>query len=161
MIELIIVMVIIGILGSIAALRAGNGGSNANEVAIEATIVTLQKALEHYAIEHLGTYPSVATMKAQLTQFSDLQGNTSPTKGGDFVYGPYIRKMPRNLLVFNTAGDEDSDSADGDNVVDLKFNRSTGELRVIELRGNFKTQAVGERLVGAKLADDLGSLGLN
>lgn len=161
MIELVIVLVIIGILGSIAAMRASSGGSNASEVAVEASIVTLQKALEHYAVEHLGNYPGVSTMRAQLTHFSDAQGNTSLTKGGQFVFGPYMRKMPKNLLVFNTTGDEDSDTAEGDNVVDLEFNVSTGELTVIELRGNLNTRSVGQRLVDADLADDLASLGLN
>lgn len=160
MIELVIVMVIIGVLGSIAALRASNIGGNSDEVALEATIVTLQKSLEHYAVEHQGKYPDVSTMASQLTQFTDLLGNTSSTKTGPFVYGPYLRKMPKNLLVVNTTGDEDSDSSEGDDVVDIEFDVSTGKMTVLALRGSLKTRDIGEQLVRAKLVDNISSLGL-
>ncbi len=157
---MVIVLVIIGVLGSVAAMRIGSAGSNADEVAVDATIVTLLKAIEHYAVEHQGKYPKVSTMKAQLTQYSDLQGNTSPVKTNQFSYGPYLRNMPKNLLVFNPARDEDSNSSSGDDIVELEFNVSTGKLSVIKLKGRLHNREVGQRLVDAKFAASLASLGL-
>jgi hypothetical protein len=35
------------------------------------------------------------TIAAQLTQYSDNNGNTQATKDTSFIYGPYIRSIPQ------------------------------------------------------------------
>jgi hypothetical protein len=39
-----------------------------------------------------------ATFWAQLTQFTDRDGNTSPTKTSKCCYGPYLQSIPSNPL---------------------------------------------------------------
>jgi hypothetical protein len=39
-----------------------------------------------------------AILRAQLTQFTDVDGNTSPTKTATHIYGPYFSSMPVNAL---------------------------------------------------------------
>ena len=54
----------------------------------------MRNALDLYATEHGGTYPAVATFEAQLTTYTDANGNTSGTKTGAYIYGPYLRSVP-------------------------------------------------------------------
>jgi hypothetical protein len=39
-----------------------------------------------------------ATFWAQMTQFTDVDGYTSPTKSARFCYGPYFQSVPVNSL---------------------------------------------------------------
>lgn len=94
LIELVIVVVIIGIIGAIAIPRLSRGAEGASDSALAGDLAVMRNALDLYATEHGGTYPAVATFEAQLTTFTDANGNTNATKTGAFIYGPYIRSIP-------------------------------------------------------------------
>ena len=131
LVELVIVIVIIGLLAAIAVPRFQQGASGADSAALTSNLRTLREALELYKVEH-GKYPDdKSTIEAQLTQFSDIDGNTSATKGGDFVYGPYISKIPA-LPVGDNAGKTgivDSGLPGAVATAGWWYNKSTGELR--------------------------------
>ena len=94
LIELVIVVVIIGIIGAIAIPRLSRGAEGASDSALAGDLAVLRNAIDLYATEHGGTYPTVADFEDQLTTYTDASGNTSATKTGAFIYGPYIRKIP-------------------------------------------------------------------
>ncbi|MEM9346542.1 MAG: prepilin-type N-terminal cleavage/methylation domain-containing protein [Planctomycetota bacterium] len=94
LIELVIVVVIIGIIGAIAIPRLSRGAEGASDSALAGDLAVLRNAIDLYATEHGGTYPTVADFVAQLTTYTDVNGNPNATKTGDFIYGPYIRKIP-------------------------------------------------------------------
>lgn len=94
LIELVIVVVIIGIIGAIAIPRLSRGAEGASDSALAGDLAVMRNAIDLYATEHKGAYPALATIEAQLTQYTDVSGNTSATKGGAYIYGPYIRKVP-------------------------------------------------------------------
>ena len=94
LIELVIVVVIIGIIGAIAIPRLSRGAEGASDSALAGDLAVLRNAIDLYATEHGGDYPGLATIEDQLTQYTDANGNTATSKGGDFIYGPYIRKIP-------------------------------------------------------------------
>jgi prepilin-type N-terminal cleavage/methylation domain-containing protein len=94
LIELVIVVVIIGIIGAIAIPRLSRGAEGATDSALVGNLAVLRNAIDLYATEHNGQYPELSTIEAQLTQYTDLSGATSTSKTGDFIYGPYIRKIP-------------------------------------------------------------------
>lgn len=94
LIELVIVVVIIGIIGAIAIPRLSRGVDGADESKLRHDLAVLNKALELYAAEHGGDYPSAANGPAQLTQYTDASGNVSATKNGAYVFGPYLRDAP-------------------------------------------------------------------
>jgi general secretion pathway protein G len=94
LIELVIVVVIIGIISAIAIPRLSRGAEGADEAKLKQDLAVLNKALELYAAEHGGEYPSEVTGPAQLTQYTDATGNVSSSKTGDFIYGPYLRDAP-------------------------------------------------------------------
>lgn len=97
LIELVIVVVIIAIIAAIAIPRMSRGAAGATDSALSADLRTLRNAIDLYAQEHNGTYPTVANINATpgaLTAYSDDQGNLSATKTGNFIYGPYLRVLP-------------------------------------------------------------------
>jgi len=94
LIELVIVVVIIGIIGAIAIPRLSRGSAGAADNALRGNLAVLRNAIELYAAEHDGKYPAAATVVDQLTLYSDFSGNTSATRGGAFIYGPYLKSVP-------------------------------------------------------------------
>lgn len=94
LIELVIVVVIIGIIGAIAIPRLSRGAEGASDSALAGDLAVMRNAIDLYATEHSGTYPTVADFEDQLTTYTDVLGNTSATKTGAYIYGPYIRKIP-------------------------------------------------------------------
>lgn len=94
LIELVIVVVIIGIIAAIAIPRLSRGATGAADSAVSGNLAVLRNAIDLYATEHGGTYPTVAAFEAQLTTFSDASGTTSATKTATCIYGPYLRKVP-------------------------------------------------------------------
>jgi general secretion pathway protein G len=94
LIELVIVVVIIAIIGAIAIPRLSRGAAGAADSALIGNLRVLRSAIDLYASEHGGAFPGSATIATQLTQYTDDQGNTSATKTGNYIYGPYLRTIP-------------------------------------------------------------------
>ncbi|CAG0996369.1 Type II secretion system protein G [Phycisphaerales bacterium] len=127
LIELVIVVVIIGIIAAIAIPRMSRGASGAGDAALSGNLTILRNAIDLYHTEHGGTdtdYPLVASFDAQMTQYSDATGATSPTKTTSFIYGPYIRSIP-SLPVGAKKGLNTVAAANGAGVAWV-YNESTG-----------------------------------
>ena len=104
LIELVIVVVIIGIIAAIAIPRMSRGSQGASDNALAGDMAVWRSALDLYQTEHNGAYPKDnTTIVAQLTQFTDDQGNVSATSDPTHVYGPYLRTIPP-LPVTDPAG---------------------------------------------------------
>src|SRR5215218_6957536 len=88
LIELVIVVVIIGIIAAIAIPRLSRGSAGAADSAVSGNLAVLRSAIDLFATEHGGTYPSVGTFDSQLTQYSDAAGSFSATKTSTMIYGP-------------------------------------------------------------------------
>src|SRR5437764_14637069 len=80
LIELVIVVVIIGIIAAIAIPRLSRGSAGAADAALSGNLAVLRNAIDLYATEHGGSYPALATITTQLTQYTDATGTTSATK---------------------------------------------------------------------------------
>jgi general secretion pathway protein G len=96
LIELVIVVVIIAIIGAIAIPKMSRGAAGANDSAVIQDLSTMRAGLELYATEHSGVYPSTtpATFVSQLTTYTDINGNVSPTRTTTCIYGPYLKAIP-------------------------------------------------------------------
>ncbi len=94
LIELIIVVVIIGIIAAIAIPRMSRGAAGAADSSLSGSLAVMRSGLDIYATEHGGTFPVLATFADQMTLFTDINGTTNAAKGGAFIYGPYLRKVP-------------------------------------------------------------------
>lgn len=110
LIELVIVVVIIGIIGAIAIPRMSRGADGAAESALVANLSVLRNAIDLYAAEHNGNYPtSATTITDQLTKMTDAAGNVDDgAAGSDYIYGPYVRQIPPLPVESEVAGAQTS-----------------------------------------------------
>ncbi len=112
LIELVIVVVIIGIIAAIAIPRLSRGSSGAADSALAGDLAVLRSAIDLYATEHNGKFPTKGNIADQLTKYSDLAGNTSDSRDTTHVFGPYLRRVPP-LPVGAKAGKNGIDESDG------------------------------------------------
>lgn len=127
LIELVIVVVIIGIIAAIAIPRMSRGATGANESNLTANLRVLRNAIDLFQTEHEGTYPAVATIDTQLTQYTDMAGTVSASKTSTFIYGPYIRSIPP-LPVGAKKGKTGIAAADG-TAVGWIYDATTGVIK--------------------------------
>ena len=127
LIELVIVVVIIGIIGAIAIPRLSRGAEGANDSALIGDLAVLRNAVDLYATEHGGSYPALATLEAQLTTYTDVSGGVSATKTGNFIYGPYIRKIPA-LPLGDQVGNATFTATNGTANMGWVYTAATGEI---------------------------------
>ena len=96
LLELVVVIVIIGIIAAIAIPRVSRGAAGAADSALIGDLAIMRNAIDLYAAEHNGSYPTVAAYSNQMTKYSDISGavNTDGSKDSTHIYGPYLRKVP-------------------------------------------------------------------
>lgn len=135
LIELVIVVVIIGIIAAIAIPRISRGSAGAADSALAGDLAVLRNAIDLYATEHAGTFPSStdATFVAQLTTYTDASGGTSATRDATHIYGPYLRKVPPLPIgpanYKGSAAIIDSATAIGTSPGGWHYNATTGEIK--------------------------------
>jgi len=91
LLELVIVVVIVGIIAAIAIPRMSRGAAGASDKALTGNLAVFRTAIDLYAAEHNGTFPTEAAVEAQLSGYTNASGGTSATKTLTHIYGPYLR----------------------------------------------------------------------
>jgi prepilin-type N-terminal cleavage/methylation domain-containing protein len=127
LLELVIVVVIIGIIAAIAIPRMSRGSAGAADSALSGDLSVLRSAIDLYATEHGGTYPTVANITDQLTMYTDAAGATRSTPNNTYIYGPYLRKIPP-LPVGARKGTTGIAAAAG-STVGWIYTQATGDIR--------------------------------
>ncbi len=114
LLELVVVVVIIGIIAAVAIPRMSRGSAGAADAALSGNLAVLRNAIDMYAAEHTGTFPTVADAADQLTKYTDSAGDTADKRDSTHLYGPYVRKVPP-LPVGAAKGSTDiaAETADG------------------------------------------------
>ena len=130
LIELVIVVVIIGIIGAIAIPRMSRGTTGAADSALISDLATLRNAIDLYAAEHGGSFPTKALFVDQLTKLTKADGtvDTGTGKAGGFIYGPYIRKIPALPVGTNTGNAGITDTL-GTSGFGWNYNATTGDIQ--------------------------------
>lgn len=107
LLELVIVVVIIGIIAAIAIPRMSRGTAGATDSALAGDLAVLRNAVDLFAAEHDGKYPTLAKIKNQLTQYSDNLNTSDPvaTRDKDHPFGPYLRTVPKLPVGVNKGKD--------------------------------------------------------
>ena len=114
LIEMLIVVILLGILAMLIIPQISVSTSDANLNTLKSNLASMRNAVELYYHQHNQRYPgavletdgSTATTNltapgaflAQLTQYSDINGQVSTSKVGNFIYGPYLKStvLPTN-----------------------------------------------------------------
>jgi general secretion pathway protein G len=94
LLEMMLVVVIIGLIAAIAIPRMSRGAAGAGDSALAGSLAVMRDAIDRYAAEHGGSYPTVATFVANLTTYTDASGAAQATKDSTHIYGPYLRQVP-------------------------------------------------------------------
>ena len=115
LLELVIVVVIIGIIAAIAVPRLSRGSAGAADAALAGDLAVMRNAIDLYATEHPGLFPTEANIANQLTQYTDIAGVAQAAKDATHIYGPYVRKIPP-LPVGAKAGQTGIDKDDGGSI---------------------------------------------
>jgi prepilin-type N-terminal cleavage/methylation domain-containing protein len=140
LLELVIVLAVLGIVAAIAAPRLSRAGAGGSDAALAHDLSTLRKAIDRYAAEHCGTYPSAISFREQLRRYTDESGAVSKQKEGRYIYGPYIAGVPE-VAAGPGKGNSKVAAAPGSGVGWL-YNEVTGEIRVNAAN---ETDALGRR----------------
>jgi len=94
LVELVIVVVILGIIAAIAIPRMSRGARGAVDSKLKSDLAVLRAAINMFAAEHNGNYPSAVNFVEQMTLYSDLAGNTNASRTPPYIYGPYLEAIP-------------------------------------------------------------------
>ena len=98
LVELVVVIVILGLLAAIAIPRLSRGTAGAASSALAMDLAIVRNAISVYGAEHIGKFPGDggANTPDQLTKYTDVSGNVSPTNTKDATYrfGPYLAAIP-------------------------------------------------------------------
>ena len=89
-------IVILGMIASIAIPRLGQAGSEAPEAALETDLRIVRSAILRYAAEHDNRFPGPTALAfvKQLTRYSDASGVTNRTRTSRYRFGPYLVAIP-------------------------------------------------------------------
>jgi general secretion pathway protein G len=109
LIEILIVVVILGILAAIVIPQMSGATEAARESTLKDITRYLRSQIVTYRAQHvdvppgypggnIAAAPTAATFLAQMTQYTDEQGNTNATTSSVYKFGPYLTKMPANPM---------------------------------------------------------------
>jgi general secretion pathway protein G len=106
LIEVILVVTILGILAALVLPTFSDQATSAKESAAKSDLMTIRSQIELYRLQHNGITPGYAAgsavavdiMQIQLTGTTKVDGVASPsaTPVSPFLYGPYVKKIPKN-----------------------------------------------------------------
>ena len=138
LIELVVVIVILGIIATIALPRIGSTATGAAESGLRQDLAVMRSAIETYKAEHQGNPPAIANMPEALTERTDVDG----TLNASGIYGPYLSSIPPLKV-----GDEAGETA-------IAGSAATGVAWVYdETAGEIEANASGADASGVNYAD--------
>jgi prepilin-type N-terminal cleavage/methylation domain-containing protein len=130
LIEMLIVVIVLGILAMIIIPQVAVSTEDAKLNTLSTNLSALRNAVELYYHQHDSKYPgstkhtdgaatisdaeAIAAIVPQLTQYTDSDGQTAATKGGAFIYGPYLKKQTLPTNPYNNKNDVTADFDEAD-----------------------------------------------
>ena len=95
LVELLIVIAILGILAAAVVPQFVRAVTDSQDSSISMNVHRIRSQLGVYRQQH-NSFPTLANFVNQMTMSSDAAGNTAPVGTPGFIYGPYLRFVPRN-----------------------------------------------------------------
>ncbi len=112
MAEVLIVAIILTLLAVMVAPRLSSAANIEQESALRETLHDLRTQIMVYRAQHAGvapgyprgdtlTAPTYDAFLAQMTMYTNEQGDTSRIPSDEYKFGPYMERMPMNLINSN------------------------------------------------------------
>jgi prepilin-type N-terminal cleavage/methylation domain-containing protein len=128
LIEMLIVIVILGILAMVIIPQISTSTDDAKLSTLQTNLSAMRNSVELYYAQHNGAYPGVAVpttvpadvttaalaFAAQLTRYTDIDGNIANSKTLVYKYGPYIKGSGLPTNPFNLLADITIDATEKD-----------------------------------------------
>ncbi len=108
LIEMLLVVILLGILAMVIVPQISISTADANLSTMQTNLSTVRNALELYSYQHNGVYPgehkidgtagasdaeAAISLVAQLTQFTDINGDAQGSSDATHIYGPYLKAL--------------------------------------------------------------------
>lgn len=134
LVEILIVVVILGILAAIVIPQFTEASTEARASTLVSDLQTMRSQLELYKIQHKDALPALDTFTAQMTTYTDINGNANDDKTAVYKFGPYLQKIPTNPFTTSNVLSADDPSAgagvaDGD--LGWSYTAATGAFYAI------------------------------
>ena len=126
LVEILIVVVILGILAAIVIPQFTDASTQSKVSSCQTTLQSLRSQIELYKIQHNDNPPALATFEAQMTGYTDVNGDTwvDGTSTGT-KFGPYVQMVPFNPW------NESQSLADADAAtVGWVYDETTGDIYI-------------------------------
>jgi general secretion pathway protein G len=151
LVEMLIVVILLGILAMVIIPQISTSTDEAKLNTLQANLAGLRNAVELYYAQHNARYPGAvretdgttattdvnapAAFLAQLTQYTDFNGQTAAVKDATFKFGPYIKskELPQNPFTLSSTikidtAENDITDRTATNDTAWKFHPITGVL---------------------------------
>lgn len=127
LLEVVVIVALIAILAAIGIPRMSRGAKGTANAALAGDLRVLRGAIDHYAMDHGGAYPTLQNIAKQLTQYTNYDGSPRAGRNNTHIYGPYVRRIPP-LPVGLRQGETGIDSKDGAEIGWI-YDEKTGAIR--------------------------------
>jgi len=135
LIEMLIVVILLAILAAVVIPMFLNFSGDARIASLMVNLQTIRRQMNLYRVDHRDQWPGgedeEAGFVAQMTRYSNTEGETSATKSEQYPHGPYLSAIPvnpisgSNAIVFVTYTRFIAPKVDGG----WWYNPETGEFR--------------------------------
>ena len=113
LIEVVIVVIILGLLAVLVVPHLSTAANAEREDSLRDDLHFLRTQIMVYQAQHngvapgypngdLAVKPSLAVFTNQMTMYTDKAGNTSRSPSDVYQYGPYLQRLPKNMLNNNS-----------------------------------------------------------
>jgi len=121
LIEMLIVVIVLGILAMIIIPQISVSTEDAKLNTLKTNLSALRNSVELYYFQHDNKYPgstkatdgnpagsdadAATAFVPQLTKYSEITGKTADVKGGNAIYGPYVKAATLPTNPYNSKND--------------------------------------------------------
>lgn len=103
LVEILVVVVILGILAAIVVPQFTSASNESRENALKMDLHRIRQQLQIYHQQHNSTWPTLINFEDQMTLASNSEGVTQPVGTDGYRFGPYIRDVPKNPFMDENA----------------------------------------------------------